>query len=52
MEVPAPVRVVAPVDPPFSDLGGKLGTEPVPPVPNRLVTDVDAAFEQDVFDLA
>ena len=49
--MPAPVRPVVPVDAPFPDLGGEQGTEPVPPVTHRLVADVDAAFEKDVFDL-
>ena len=52
IKVPAPVRVVASLDAPISDLAGKQGAEPVPPVPNRLVRDVDAAFEQKVFNLA
>ena len=51
-QFPAPVRVVARVGAPFPDLGGECGPKPVPPVPDRLVTNVDAAFEQDVFDLA
>ena len=36
----------------FPDLGRKQGTKAVPPVPHRLVADVDATFEQNVFDLA
>ena len=36
----------------FPDLGCKQGTKAVPPVPHRLVADVDALFEQNVFDLA
>ena len=36
---------------PPPDLRGEHWTEPVPPEPHRLVADVDAAFEQQVFDL-
>jgi hypothetical protein len=39
------------INPTPSDLGGKQRTEPVPPKPNRLVTDVDATFGQQVLDL-
>ncbi len=39
-------------DTPLSDLGVKHRTKPVPPKPHRLVTNVDAALEQQVFDLA
>ena len=52
IEAPAPVRVVASGDTPFPNLGGEHGPEPVPPVPNSLVRNVNAAFEQDGFDLA
>ena len=34
------------------ELGCKQGTKAVPPVPHRLITNVDATFEQNVFDLA
>ena len=36
----------------FPDLSYKQGTKPIPPVPHRLITNVDAPFEQNVFDLA
>ena len=39
------------MNPTLPRLGGKQRTEPVPPKPNRLVTDVDATFEQQIFDL-
>ena len=52
IKVPAPVRPVASVDPPFPDLASKHRTEPVPPIAHRLVADVDTTFEHDVFDLA
>jgi hypothetical protein len=34
------------------DLSGKHRTKPVPPEPNRLVAEVDAALEEEIFDLA
>ena len=52
IKMPAPVPPVAPVYAPFPDLTGEHGTETIPPVTHCLVTDVDAAFEQDVLDLA
>ena len=36
---------------PLPDLRGEHRTEPVPPEPHRLVTDVDAALEQQILDL-
>ena len=36
----------------FPDLGCKQWTKAVPPVPHRLIADVDTAFEQNVFELA
>jgi len=33
------------INPTLPNLGGKQRTEPVPPKPNRLVTDVDTALE-------
>ncbi len=35
----------------FPDRPGEHRTEPVPPEPDRLVADIDATFEQQVFDL-
>ena len=35
----------------FPDLRGEHRTEAVPPVPDRLVADIDATFEQEIFDL-
>ena len=52
IKVPAPVRPVESVYAPLPDLTGKHRAEPVPPETHRLVRDVDAAFEQNVFDLA
>jgi len=37
---------------PLSDLGGEQWTEPVPPEPYRLMTNVDATLGQQVLDLA
>ena len=36
----------------FPDLGGKQRTKTVPPIPYCLVADVDAPFEQNIFNLA
>ena len=52
IKVPAPVRPIAAVDAPPPYFSGKHRAETVPPETHRLVTDVDAAFEQEVFDLA
>jgi len=37
---------------PLPDLRCKHRTETVPPVPNRLVADVDAALEQNILNLS
>lgn len=53
VEMPAPVGQGAhPVDPPAPNLGSKHWAEPVPPAPHGLMVDVDAAFMQQVFDVA
>ena len=39
------------MNPAFSDLSREHGPEPVPPEPYGLVADIDAAFEQKIFDL-
>ena len=39
-------------DPPFPDLGGEQRAEAVPPKAHSLVADVDAAFGQQVLDVA
>ena len=52
IEVPAPVRPVTADYASLPDLSRERWTEPVPPVPDRLVTDVDAEFEKCFFDLA
>jgi hypothetical protein len=38
-----------PVDPLPANVGREQRTEPAPPVPHRLMRDVDAALEQQVF---
>ena len=35
---------------PFPDHGGEHRAEPIPPAPNRLVADIDAPLEQEIFD--
>ena len=51
IEMPAPIRPVAPVYPSPPDLAGAHRTEPVPPVLHRFMTDVDALFVEQVLDL-
>ena len=52
IKMTALVRIGSLMNAVFPDLGCKQGTKAVPPVPHRLVADVDALFEQNVFDLA
>ena len=52
VQVPAPGRIRPLMNASFPDLSGEHRTEPVPPQPHRLVTDVDATLEQDLLDLA
>ena len=52
IKMPAPVRPVAPVYPPLPDLRGKHRAKAVPPVPHDLMANVDAPFEQKIFDLS
>jgi len=52
VDVPPPVREGAQsVDAPAPDLGGEHWPKPMPPEPDRLVADVDAAFVQQVLDI-
>ncbi len=51
IKMPAPVRIGSVTNTAFPDLGGKQRTKAVLPVPHRLMVDVDASFEQNVFDL-
>ena len=52
VEMPAPLRKRAMMNASFPDRGGEHRTEPVPPVPNRLVADVDAPLKQEILDLS
>jgi hypothetical protein len=52
IEIPSPQRKLPMMNPPLSDLRGEYRTEPVPPEPHRLMTDVDAALMQKILDLA
>ncbi len=36
---------------PLSDFRGEHRTKPVPPEPHRFMADIDAAFEQQIFDM-
>jgi hypothetical protein len=45
-----PVRIT--MNSSYAPLCGKHLTEPVPPEPHRLMTNVDATFGQQVLDLA
>jgi len=51
VEVPAPTAGFHALDPAFSDLSGKHRTEAMPPIPYRLVTDIDAALVQQILDI-
>jgi len=46
VQVPTPVRIRIMMNSTFPDLGFKHRAEPVPPESDRLVADVDAAFEE------
>jgi hypothetical protein len=50
VQVPLPVRICAHLNDSFpADLSGKHRTKYIPPKPNRLMADVDAAFTQKIF---
>jgi hypothetical protein len=52
IQVPAPSGIrPMPVDAPLFDFRGEYRTEPIPPEPNRFMADIDATFEQQIFDL-
>ncbi len=51
VEVPTPLRIRPMMNASFPDLRGQHRTEPVPPEPDRLVADINATFEQEIFDL-
>ena len=53
VQVPLPVRVCAHLADPFlADLCGKQRAKSVPPKSNRFVADIDAAFVQQILDIA
>jgi hypothetical protein len=49
--VPTTVPVKWVLNAPLADRRGEYRTEPVPPEPHRLVTDIDPPLEQQVLDL-
>ncbi len=51
IQVPAPVRVGSMMNAPLSDLRGEHWTEPVPPETHRLMANIDATLEEQIFDL-
>lgn len=50
--VPPPLARSDAFDPALSDLGCRHRPEPMPPEPDRFVTDVDATFVEEIFDIA
>ncbi len=52
VQMPPPPAGFHSGNPPFSDLRRKHRTEPMPPVSHSLMTDIDAAFVQQIFDIA
>ncbi len=52
IKMPAPQRIGSMTNTAFPDLGGKQRTKTVPPVPHGLMANVDAPFEQKIFDLS
>tara|TARA_R100001143_G_scaffold62663_1_gene66529 strand:- start:17444 stop:17662 length:219 start_codon:yes stop_codon:yes gene_type:complete len=50
-QVPAPVRKGMDSDPALPDFCCEHRTKPIPSVLNRLVTDIDAPFEEHILDL-
>ena len=52
VEVPSPPAGSHALYPAFPDLGGEDRTEPVPPVPDRIVTDIDTVFVQQILHVA
>ena len=51
VQVPAPAGIRMVLDTALSDLRCEHRTEPVPPEPHGLVTNIDAALEQQILDL-
>src|SRR6056297_471711 len=52
VEVPSPVAGFHASDAPLPDLGGEHRPKPVPPEPNRLVTDLDTTLVQQILDVS
>jgi hypothetical protein len=52
VQVPTPLRKRPMMKASFPGRGRKHRAEPVPPVPNRLVADIDAPLEQNILDLS
>src|SRR5271165_5001550 len=53
IQMPPPLRIAAHMrNAPLSDLGGEHWAKPVPPEPDGLVADVDAALGQQILDVA
>ena len=52
IQVPLPIQICAHLADPFlADLNSKQRAKAVPPKPNRLIADVDAAFIQKILNL-
>jgi hypothetical protein len=52
VQVPLPLAGFHAFDPTFPDLRGKHQPEPMPPVSNRFVADIDAPFMKQIFPIA
>ena len=52
VQMPAPLRVGPMIHSPPSDLASEHRPKRIPPVPHRFVTNIDATFGQNVFNLA
>jgi hypothetical protein len=51
IEIPSPLRKLAMMNPPLSDLCGEYRAESVSPKPDSFVTDINATLEQNILDL-
>jgi len=52
IQMPSPLRMTSMLlNTPLPDLCGEHWTKPVPPVPYRLVADIDTPLKQEIFDL-
>lgn len=52
VDMPPPQGIGVLSYPAFSDFRCEQRAEPVPPITNCFVTDIDAPFEEEVFDVA